>query len=218
MLITLREQGLEHVCSLSKAVHSCPFHKKIVERFQLSDFWLLYMGFHKCYFRTCQLVSLYYNVNRCLALSSRHDLAKENVHALHYHIVIVNIKKKSSMQNMFQMYLSLFIKISLGKSSNSFIQASDDHALNLADIDPDSKVHGANMGPIWGRRDPGGPHVGTMNFAIWGGYQKSHVFLWFFPTHFRLVLFSLDTHRLSIMTAVPIWAPRQLSVWCRYFF
>ena len=32
---------------------------------------------------------------------------------------------------------------------------------------PDSKVHGANMGPIWGRRDPGGPHVGPMNFAIW---------------------------------------------------
>ena len=32
---------------------------------------------------------------------------------------------------------------------------------------PDSKVHGANMGPIWGRQDPGGPHVGPMNFAIW---------------------------------------------------
>ena len=32
---------------------------------------------------------------------------------------------------------------------------------------PDSKVHGANMGPIWGRQDPGGPHVGLMNFAIW---------------------------------------------------
>ena len=32
---------------------------------------------------------------------------------------------------------------------------------------PDSKVNGANMGPIWGRQDPGGPHVGTMNFAIW---------------------------------------------------
>ena len=25
-------------------------------------------------------------------------------------------------------------------------------------MDPDSKVHGANMGPIWGRQDPGGPH------------------------------------------------------------
>ena len=23
------------------------------------------------------------------------------------------------------------------------------------------------MGPIWGRKDPGGPHVGPMNFAIW---------------------------------------------------
>ena len=31
---------------------------------------------------------------------------------------------------------------------------------------PDSKVHGANMGPIWGRHDPGGPYVGPMNFAI----------------------------------------------------
>ena len=31
---------------------------------------------------------------------------------------------------------------------------------------PISKVHGANMGPIWGRQDPGGPHVGPMNFAI----------------------------------------------------
>ena len=24
---------------------------------------------------------------------------------------------------------------------------------------PDSKVHGANMGPIWGRQDPGGPQL-----------------------------------------------------------
>ena len=31
----------------------------------------------------------------------------------------------------------------------------------------DSKVHGANMGPIWGQQDPGGPHVGPVNFAIW---------------------------------------------------
>ena len=27
---------------------------------------------------------------------------------------------------------------------------------------PDSKVHGVNMGPIWGWQDPGGPHVGPM--------------------------------------------------------
>ena len=34
-------------------------------------------------------------------------------------------------------------------------------------ITPDSKFYGANAGPIWGRKDPVGPHVGPMNFAIW---------------------------------------------------
>ena len=32
---------------------------------------------------------------------------------------------------------------------------------------PDSKIQGANMGTIWGRQDPDGPHVGPMDFAIW---------------------------------------------------
>ena len=43
---------------------------------------------------------------------------------------------------------------------------------------PDSKVHGANMGPIWGRQDPGGPHVGPMNFAVWvlNPYAKTLTF------------------------------------------
>ena len=35
-----------------------------------------------------------------------------------------------------------------------------------------SKVHGANVGPIWGREDPDGPHVGPMNFAIWDGFYS----------------------------------------------
>ena len=39
---------------------------------------------------------------------------------------------------------------------------------------PDSKVHGANMGPIWGRQDPVGPHVDPINFAIW---EVSHLSL-----------------------------------------
>ena len=46
---------------------------------------------------------------------------------------------------------------------------------------PDSKVDGVNMGPIWGRQDPGGPHVGPMNFAIWvyshRSYMTEEVFL-----------------------------------------
>ena len=32
---------------------------------------------------------------------------------------------------------------------------------------PDCKVHGAKMGLIWGRQDPGGAHDGPMIFAIW---------------------------------------------------
>ena len=41
------------------------------------------------------------------------------------------------------------------------------HVFAFGIIYPDSKVYGANMGPIWGRQDPGGPHVGPMNLAIW---------------------------------------------------
>ena len=35
---------------------------------------------------------------------------------------------------------------------------------------PDSKVHGANIGPIWGQQYPCGPHVGPINFAIWDAH------------------------------------------------
>ena len=38
---------------------------------------------------------------------------------------------------------------------------------------PDSKVHGANMGPIWVLSAPDGPHVGPMNFVIWVGLVQS---------------------------------------------
>ena len=31
----------------------------------------------------------------------------------------------------------------------------------------DNKVYEANLEPIWGRQDPGGPQVGPMNVAIW---------------------------------------------------
>ena len=43
-----------------------------------------------------------------------------------------------------------------------------DASLNWPSLDyPYSKFHGVNMGPTWGRQDPGGPHVGPMNPAIW---------------------------------------------------
>ena len=40
--------------------------------------------------------------------------------------------------------------------------------ISIRELVPDSKIHGANMDPIWGRQDPGGPHVGPVNFVIWG--------------------------------------------------
>ena len=46
------------------------------------------------------------------------------------------------------------------------LQQSDD--VRQRYIAPDSKTHGANMGPTWGLQDPGGPHVVHMNLAIWG--------------------------------------------------
>ena len=40
---------------------------------------------------------------------------------------------------------------------------------------PESKVHGANMGPAWDQQDPGGPHVGPMNLDIWVQEVKSGI-------------------------------------------
>ena len=45
---------------------------------------------------------------------------------------------------------------------------------------PDNKIHGANMGPIWGQQDPGGPHVGPVNFVIWDSITLQTTF----QTHF----------------------------------
>ena len=42
-------------------------------------------------------------------------------------------------------------------------------SVDIDDNNPDNNVHGPNMGPIWGRQDPGGPHVGPMNIVIWEG-------------------------------------------------
>ena len=40
-------------------------------------------------------------------------------------------------------------------------------ATAIKNMTPDSKVHVANMGPIWDRQASGGPHVGPLNLTIW---------------------------------------------------
>ena len=63
---------------------------------------------------------------------------------------------------------------------------------------PNSKVHVANMGPIWGRHDPGGPHVGPMNFAIW-------VTIWNVPGNvlFLYVAFSYPVPTCAVLYSEP---------------
>ena len=47
-----------------------------------------------------------------------------------------------------------------------FFRSMDERSMKCKQNDPDSKVHGAYMGPTWGRQDPGGSHVGPINLAI----------------------------------------------------
>ena len=44
-----------------------------------------------------------------------------------------------------------------------------------------ARFMGPTWGPIWGRQDPGGPHVGPMNFAIWVIKVAQNIFIY---THF----------------------------------
>ena len=39
---------------------------------------------------------------------------------------------------------------------------------------PDSKIHGAYMGPTWGRQDQGVPYIGPMNLAIKEGLGQCY--------------------------------------------
>ena len=47
---------------------------------------------------------------------------------------------------------------------------------HIENPDPDSKVHGANIRPICGRQDVGGPHVGPVDLAIWGTTKLKYTF------------------------------------------
>ena len=53
---------------------------------------------------------------------------------------------------------------------------------------PDGKVHGANMGPIWGRQDPGGSNVGPMNFAIWDYELEGHLSVTWFNWDYGIII------------------------------
>ena len=82
-----------------------------------------------------------------------------------------------------QAFVMMTFRFDLSIVEDTLLQGKDINAMaggsikSLVAKAPDSKVHGSNMGPIWGRQEPGGPHVllapdgphvGPMNFVIWG--------------------------------------------------
>ena len=64
---------------------------------------------------------------------------------------------------------------------------------------PDSKVHGANMGPLWGLQDPGGPHVGPMNLAIWSYILTCLQINQWYPYPPRVLLSHCGHHEIAPM-------------------
>ena len=58
----------------------------------------------------------------------------------------------------------------------------------LYNAGPDSKVHGANMGPTWVLSAPSGPHVGLMNLAIWGWIVGVLTLSWITPGFHQSIL------------------------------
>ena len=46
----------------------------------------------------------------------------------------------------------------------------------LGNVYLESKVHGANTGPIWVLSAPDGPHVGPMNLAIRVSHVNTHIY------------------------------------------
>ena len=51
---------------------------------------------------------------------------------------------------------------------------------------PDSKVHGANMGPTWVLSAPGGSHVGPINLVIRDGLLSVMTVHWWMPAWWSL--------------------------------
>ena len=57
---------------------------------------------------------------------------------------------------------------------------------------PESKVHGVNMGPTLVLLAPGGPHVGFVNLAIWGGLAVDTIVSWPNPKQWGIFRLRLD--------------------------
>ena len=83
-----------------------------------------------------------------------------------------------------------------GKQTNQY------RVLILWDKLPDSKVHGTNMGPIWGRHDPGWPH----ELCYLGMYIQ------IMPQNFAIRRLRDILKRFFLIHIRPIWLDWSLSI------
>ena len=88
-------------------------------------------------------------------------------YVLHMRNATVNYTS-TYIENYTSTYIENYTSTCIENCTNTYINETKTlyHPYELKEQYPDSKVHGANMGSIWGRQDPGGSHVGPMNFAF----------------------------------------------------
>ena len=68
---------------------------------------------------------------------------------------------------------------------------------------PDSKGHGAHLGPTRGWQDPGGPHVGPMNLSIRVHILRGHIIQLGFLKH-AICITSLLNHSFVIACSLKL--------------
>ena len=96
------------------------------------------------------------------------------------YVLVYYVRTELTISNVTKWYVIIGNKSILEESMSNYLALTmpDDGMGAMPSVGPmmtefwfheyhDSKGHGANMGPIWDRQDPGGPHVGPMTFAIW---------------------------------------------------
>ena len=78
------------------------------------------------------------------------------------------------------------------------------------------------MGPIWGRQDPGGPHVGPMNFVIWVKMALTSKNIWnnlcapciaFHPYHQRFLKFTFAKKLMTKNMYFLLFHPSSVWSW-----
>ena len=123
--------------------------------------------------------------------------------------VSININKRDPSTHSISAYIiqhPCVCKVFIGKNVIYPVFIRGSYSC-LVQYNPDSKVHGTNKGPIWGRQDPGGPHVGSINFAIWISIST--------PSDDDRLIRILVPHEIFCSIQYYVWSPvpQNIGMW-----